>query len=628
MDDARHSAESMPQVAPSRPQAGAGPAAHSRPALAVALLMLIALAHGLIYAFATPVWQAPDEPMVFEYAALAAERGRIPTRTDVSYGVQERIVASLNRQGFWRYLRGADPQPPPVTMGEALSIFYMPRQVGGDPPLYFALVALPLRLTAGWSVEAQVYLLRALNALLLPAGVLCVYLTARELLADAREPSWRLVPMAAAALVALHPMYTYIGAMVNNDGPANAIGALLCLLLVRALRRGLPLRDLALIALVTAVGLQVKRTIVPYALMAAILGAVWLVRLALRGGPGAARRRGAALAAAVGAPALAAALVAGQLEWGRAARWYDARTLDPMGRVADGAGYAMALEPGQEAIQVLPDVATVFLRNGAVRAGARVWGDGPATGRLAVYTGDRRQEYAFAIERLSAAEIGAAIPTTANDVRLGIIADSGRLYVSDIWISGAGLAGNLVSNGDMARPALRPGSALAAAARYLRLEELLWVLESGRYSWGLRSGGWARWAFVSYWGQLGWFQVAAVRDTWLEPALVAMAGAGLAGAALALARGVPARRIVVAALLGLCGLAVAPLLANALVDPLPIQQGRYLFPVAGAVAALLALGQASLLPARARPTWLACWLGFWLLFAGATLLRLVSFYNG
>ncbi len=91
---------------------------------------------------------------------------------------------SLARQRFWHYRVGQDLATPPRTIDGVMALFPMPRQVGGDPPLYFALAALPLRLTAGWPPERQVLLLRLLNVLLLPCIVACAYGAARELCAD------------------------------------------------------------------------------------------------------------------------------------------------------------------------------------------------------------------------------------------------------------------------------------------------------------------------------------------------------------------------------------------------------------------------------------------------------------
>jgi len=183
-------------------------------------LMIVALAHGVAYALLVPLWQSPDEPMLYEYVALTAQLGRIPSAADRSPLVESRIVDSLARNDFWRYTVGSTSRPPPLTMDEALARFWMPRQVGGDPPAYFAASALPLRMAAAWSVDHQVLLLRLLNAALLPVVVLCAYGAARELGSQPADGTSRVFPIAVAALVALQPMATAIGAAIGNDGMA------------------------------------------------------------------------------------------------------------------------------------------------------------------------------------------------------------------------------------------------------------------------------------------------------------------------------------------------------------------------------------------------------------------------
>ncbi len=594
----------------------------ARRSLALTLLMAIALAHGLIYAFGIPRWQAPDEPMLFEYAGLAAALGRVPMAWERSPELEQQIAASLGREQFYHYALGQQPATPPATLDEARGMFYMPRQVGGDPPLYFLLAALPLRLLPGLSIEAQLTMLRVLNALLLPAVVACVYLAGQALVDN---PVGSLFPIAAAALVALHPMSTCVGAAMGNDGLANILGAVLCLLLVRMVGAGLRGRDLALFGALTLVALAVKRTALPYALMALGLGVVWVVRQLW--GRSAAPQRWLAWSAALLIPLICLGWLAGQLLWDRAGGWYDARTLAPAPRRPAAQGYALTLQPGQEVIQVLPTVATFHLRNNILRVGASVWGEGPITGRLVLYIDDRRHEQPFTADGTGAAELGAPVPAYARNLRLGIVADSGSLYVADIWARGVGLPGNLITNGELARPALHPDSPLQPALRYVRAGELIWTLESGRLGWGLPLGPWVEWLFVSFWGHFGWFNIPFVHGSAWAWVLAALCAAGLAGAILALARGRGRRRLQIGTLLCLCAVALVPLLLNALVDSHPIQQGRYLFPVLPAAALLLALGQESLLPARWRAGWLIVWLGFWLVFAAAALARLAAAYR-
>lgn len=611
---------------------------------ALTLLALIALVHGLIYVFLVPPWQMPDEPMLFEYAALTAELGRPPTRWERSPALEGRIVASMVAADFFRHAAGQAPAQPPRTLEEALALFPMPRQVGGDPPLYFAAVALPLRLTVGWPIEAQLTLLRLLSATLLPLIVICTYLACQALAPRSPWPTapslpisqsptpqsptpQSLLPTAAAALVALHPMAASIGAAVSNDGLANLLGALLCLLLVRMVGRGLPGRELLAFTALALLALAVKRTALPFVLLAALLCALWLARLALRRGPGAVLRRTAVAGLTVGCLLLGGWWLAGQLAWDRAARWYDTQTLTPFPRAPVAGGYGLAVDPGTEALQVVPDVAMLHLRNNALRAGARVWSDGPATGRLVVYAGDRRQEHPFSVSGEAAPELGAAVPSYARDVRLGIVADSGRIYVSGVWMRGVGVPGELIGNGEMRRPALRPESVLGPLVRYLRVEELLWLLSSERLRWDFPLAEWAGWLFVSFWGHFGWFNIPLVAGSAWAWALGAICAIGLAGALLALVRARGPLRAQIGALLALVAVALLPPLLNGLIDQFPVQQGRYLFPVLPAAAALIALGHLSLAPRRARQLWMAGWLSFWLALAAAAILRLAQYYR-
>src|SRR5262245_27579440 len=81
-----------------------------------ALLVALALAHGLLYAWLVPPWQAPDEPTQFEYAALVGRLGFIPAATDSDPEIERQIVASLVRQRFFEYLLGHPPAAPPQSL--------------------------------------------------------------------------------------------------------------------------------------------------------------------------------------------------------------------------------------------------------------------------------------------------------------------------------------------------------------------------------------------------------------------------------------------------------------------------------------------------------------------------------
>jgi hypothetical protein len=110
------------------------------------LLAALTLLHGLLYMALLPPWQTPDEPAVVEYAALVGQLGRVPTNADRDLALERRIADSLMRGHFFEYLIGHPLPAPPSDLEDARASFFMPRQVGSDPPLYFILAAMPLKL--------------------------------------------------------------------------------------------------------------------------------------------------------------------------------------------------------------------------------------------------------------------------------------------------------------------------------------------------------------------------------------------------------------------------------------------------------------------------------------------------
>jgi len=102
--------------------------------------------------------------------------------------------------------------------------------------VYYGVMTVPYRIAGDASIWSQLTAMRIASALLAALTVLFVLLAAREVAGDRR-----LFAVGAALIVALNPMFTFIGASVNNDVGVNAAAALLLLLLLRAARRGLTL---------------------------------------------------------------------------------------------------------------------------------------------------------------------------------------------------------------------------------------------------------------------------------------------------------------------------------------------------------------------------------------------------
>jgi hypothetical protein len=216
------------------------------PKTAMALLVLLTTARGLIYVLLIPPWQTPDEPSHFGYVrfvmhthGLAAPQGA---------PVDPQITASMVHFEFWR-LRYHASEP------SSSDLLNEPRITSGHPPLYYLLAALVLSPLRDQDVILQLYAIRLCSVLMAASTVLVAFRTVKLLFPD--DP---VLPLAVAAFIALLPMHAFMSASVNNDNLAELVASLLACLLVLTLRDGMsPLKGVGVAILVTA-GLFTKRT--------------------------------------------------------------------------------------------------------------------------------------------------------------------------------------------------------------------------------------------------------------------------------------------------------------------------------------------------------------------------------
>jgi hypothetical protein len=624
-----------------------------RISLIAGLVVALALAHGLLYTWLIPPWQAPDEPAQFEYAALMAALGRTPAIADTNPALEHQIIDSLLRNRFFEYLTGVAPQPPPRTLEDARALFFMPRQVGSDPPLYFALAALPLRFLSHHPIEFQLWVLRLLGVLFVAGSALCAYGAGREMLSDQR------LAMAVGTFVALHPMFVFIGVGAGNDGLANMLGAALCWALLRIVRRGMSLRRAALVGALLALGVLTKRTFLPLAALTVAVGAAWAVfRLARM--PWSVAWRISIGASVLLLLSLGAGLTLIEGRAATSAAYWSGQATAPAPRVtAPGTGKpALLVAPGQIALQSLPDVTAEWAQNQDLTFSARVWSAGePARGRMVIDFGWAATEQPFeANADVQTVQVRTFVPLYCPYVHVVLHADEGTIYTDQlVALSDRQPNLNLLVNGDATNAALHPDSVASRLDRYLRVRELHWAWRSGQLP-GPPPLGWdlARIFFVSFWGQFGWMSLPLVGGTPWEGALAVICLGGLAGVVVLIVGTKDdrfwildfrfwndegrrtkdegrrtkdeGRSIILLLLLVASGL-LFPLL-NAYTQPRGqvIQQGRYLFPALVPVALLLALGWRTLLPPRWYKRALGVWAAFWFAFAAAAISMLVRFY--
>jgi 4-amino-4-deoxy-L-arabinose transferase-like glycosyltransferase len=267
----------------------------------VALLGVVAL---IVVAWAAlvPALQPPDEGDHFEYVQSLVERHHLPNRPGHQQGSTEQKLAARRAGG----LAVGSPLTKVEWSARAYerwrrddkALGHGARTDGGgstgaslNPPLYYAYAGLVYKVVGG-DFFNRLFLMRVASALLLLGAVAATWLLAGELFGRNRP-----LQLAAAAVVGLQPMETFISASVSPDTMLFPLWATVFWLGARILRRGLtPARAAALLS-VTGAAVLVKSA--SYALGPAVLFvlAVGILRLRRESG-----RRAAISAAAAAIP--------------------------------------------------------------------------------------------------------------------------------------------------------------------------------------------------------------------------------------------------------------------------------------------------------------------------------------
>lgn len=263
------------------------------------LCALVALLNGVAWTALIPPLHVPDENSHLAYAQILAETGKLPVSTPGKTPYSPEEDAILTAVGLYRVI-GLTGNRPPLTPESTAPLRKAGRsnfsKVGTDaaqatnnPPLYYALAAVPYLLSPSDHLIDRLALMRLLSALLAALTTIAVFLFLRELL-----PASPWVWTTGGLLAALEPMAGFMSGGVSPDSLLNLLGAATILAAARVLRRGLTLRRGIVLGALTAAGMLTK---------AAYYGLVPGVVVALLVGLLAARRTGALRVAARGAAA-------------------------------------------------------------------------------------------------------------------------------------------------------------------------------------------------------------------------------------------------------------------------------------------------------------------------------------
>lgn len=203
----------------------------------IGFILLLALVHGLIYVFLVPPWQHYDEPNHFEYVWLTANLDRLPKPGDYDPGLSRRVVESMLVNGFFD---GTDIKPELDSSDEPVVIWGYSQL--SEPPLYYVLASLPLRLLPSVEVDYQLYATRLVSLLLYLITIMVTWGVAREITPMGNPLRW-MMPLTLALL----PAFVDLMTAANNDGIAVVVVSLFLWSGVRLVRRGFSLLDFTLV---------------------------------------------------------------------------------------------------------------------------------------------------------------------------------------------------------------------------------------------------------------------------------------------------------------------------------------------------------------------------------------------
>jgi hypothetical protein len=337
---------------------------------ALGLVLLFGLIHGLVYVFMVPPWQHYDEPGHFEFAWLIANRGHLPKASEFDQSMRRELAASMIEYNFFG---GMDFRPNLLSQSEPIWIGIP--QIN-DRPLYYVLVAAPLRLARTSDITFQLYLGRSVSLLLYLVTILAAYGIMTELTPPDSPLRW-VVPIT----VVLLPGFTDLMTALNDDVGATAFFSLFLWAGVRLIQRGFTIPRLLALVVTASLCFWTKNTVT----ISALLLFIPLLFSIFRGA-----RRAVAWALLGGSIAVGILTV---FAWGNPANWYEQGSADittrtsklevPLGKSA----FRFSLNPNAPdpgLVQVLPPSSVDLLRGKRVTLGAWIWASDTRTVRTPV----------------------------------------------------------------------------------------------------------------------------------------------------------------------------------------------------------------------------------------------------
>ena len=213
------------------------------------LLLMLGLLHGMIYVFVTPPWWHHDEPGHFQVAWFIANHERRPEWGEFDEAMQAELVESLEHYHLFDYINyspDSDANIPSWVLALQAK----------DPPLYYAVASLPLRLLKNTDLALQNRMLRILSL----SFFLLILWVSWELGGEVfgvKQP----LRIMTTAFLALLPGFVNEMTAISNEPPVTLLFAIFLLAGVRLLRHGFSWQNLTLLSASAVAGYYTKNTV-------------------------------------------------------------------------------------------------------------------------------------------------------------------------------------------------------------------------------------------------------------------------------------------------------------------------------------------------------------------------------
>ncbi len=224
------------------------------------LILAVGLLQSIAWDVALPAFQGPDEAAHFAYVQYLAENGRLPSPTkgpapdsrEASTALVwlnlQATIGDLSGKPAWssadlHLWQGIENSLPGGSRANGSG----PNAIAKNPPLYYAVMAIPYRVFVWLPLLKRIFVLRLFNALFYLATIALSWLIAGELFGRVR---WK--QTLAAGVVALLPQLAYMSAVINADSLLIALTTAALLTDLRLVARGPSLTRVLGASLVTA----------------------------------------------------------------------------------------------------------------------------------------------------------------------------------------------------------------------------------------------------------------------------------------------------------------------------------------------------------------------------------------